>query len=312
MPTEKIKLRQMRENELPMVKQWAIEEGWNPGCNDLEFCYAAYPKAFYVLEDDGKVVGCTTITRYSEKFAFLGLLVVIPSERQHGYGKNIWDKTMELLKDCETIRFYGVLPRKSFYRPFNFRPIGYNSSYVMDGKHIPEKLSCPIPLSGIRFFKQPQETDVEAMATYEESFLKIRREPLISAFLRANKRTAILAIGEGDKILGYGAIRPCVKDNTFTIKPLYADTYEVAKTMFLELLHRLHSVAPERCIITLDIPLANPHIERLVLEFELDKYIEGTKDCDTAVMSRRQIDRVLSEEPLDVSKVYSRFSLELS
>lgn len=36
-------LRNMHKSELPMVKEWAVAEGWNPGNQDLEFFFCSLP-----------------------------------------------------------------------------------------------------------------------------------------------------------------------------------------------------------------------------------------------------------------------------
>lgn len=300
------KLRPMREDELPMVKQWAVDEGWNPGNQDLEFCFAAYPKAFYILENnEGTPVGCTTIMRYSENYAFLGLLIVIPSERKKGGGRFIWDETMSMLQYCNTIRFYGVLPRVEFYKPFSFSPIAYHAAYMMKEPEISKKLSASSSVVRQNFFQPPKDEDVAAMAAYEEEFLKIRRDRLIAAFIQKNDGNVLLSTDKDGKVTGYCAIRPCEEQNTYTIKPLYADTYDIAKEMFLELLRHISSLSPET-LVTLEIPLDNPHIERLVDDFGLKPYAE----LDTAVMNRSQIDQLLEDSYKD--KVYALFSFEFS
>lgn len=116
----------------------------------------------------------------------------------------------------------------------------------------------------------------------------------------------MLSTDKDGKVTGYCAIRPCVKQNTYTIKPLYADTYDIAKEMFLELLRHISSLSPETCV-TLDIPLGNPHIESLVVDFDLDIFTKPYKRADTAVMGRSDIEQIL-----DRHKIYSVFSYEFS
>ncbi len=300
-------LRNMRENELPMVKQWAVDENWNPGNQDLEFCFAAYPEAFYILENnEGTPVGCTTIMRYSENYAFLGLLRVVPTERGKGCGKFIWDKTMEMLQDCRTIRFYGLLPHIKFYEPSSFLPIAYHAAYMMKEPEISKKLSDSSSLVSESFFQRATDKNVAAMAAYEEEFLKIRRDSLIAAFIQKNDENVLLSTDENGKVTGYCAIRPCVAQNTYTIKPLYADTYDIAEKMFLELLKLINSSVSSETLVTLEIPSENPNMEKLVADFNLEPYVE----LDTAVMNRSQIGQLLEDSYKD--KVYALFSFEFS
>ncbi len=59
-------------------------------------------------------VGCISVVRYGESFAFLGLYIVHPEFRK-GYGKALWNKAMAFAGN-RTIGLDGVVAQQENYR----------------------------------------------------------------------------------------------------------------------------------------------------------------------------------------------------
>jgi [ribosomal protein S18]-alanine N-acetyltransferase len=299
--------RHTLKDELPLIEKWAIREKWNPGKEALNYYFNAYPEAFYVLTVNNKPVGSTTIMRYAKDYAFLGLLLVQPEERGKGYCLDIWNFTRELLKDCKVTQFYGVMNRIHLYKQFNIEPIDQNLSYVVNESKLAEihrQSEKPVTICNL---SEPKKNDIPAIANYECSFFCISspRTKFIKAYHQVNSHNTVLATDtKSGKVLGYGAVQPRITENTYAIRPLYADNYPIAQLLLRQLLKK---VPPDPTTkVALDIPASNPHLGKLISDFWLDRE-KGNKNYDTAVMSNDKTGKVGIVES---DKVYSRSSLE--
>jgi hypothetical protein len=300
-------LRPTKKEELPLLQQWAIREGWNPGKDALNFYYNAYPDAFYVLTVDGKPVGSSTIMRYAKDFAFLGLLIVSPEERNKGYGLDIWNFTRELLKDCKVTQFYGVMNRVHLYKQFGIEPIDQNLSYVVNEEKIAEihkQIETSLPFCEL---SKPTKNDIPAIANYECTFFRIPspRTKFITSYHQANSNNMVVAKDSNTgKVMGFGAIQPRAAENTYAVRPLYADNYSIARVMFRRLLKEVPPLPTTK--VALDVPASNANLGKFISDFWLDRE-KGNKNCDTAVMSD---DKSGTIGVVESDKVYSRISLE--
>lgn len=286
-------LRPMRHEELSLLETWVAGE-WSDeeGIDDLKIYYEAYPNSFFILEADGIAVGCTTIQRYSEQFAFLGLLRVIPEARGFGYGVDIWNKTLEMLRTCNAIQFFGVLHggtifREPLYRSSGFFPINYNRAYRMFAPSILEKSSRTLNILHCFFKGAPSvENTEEKIATYEHPItavfgLPIRKE-FIATFLNRNFENVILSLNDQGSIIGCAAIKRCMKHNTFKICPLYADNYEIAQGLIVELLKQIRPHINPDTVVSIDVVDSYQYKTRLIVDFNLIP----NSDEDTAVMRK--------------------------
>ena len=59
----KINVRKMDKKDLQLVKNWAINERWNPGLYEVDALYAADPNGYYLLEIDKEPVASLASVR---------------------------------------------------------------------------------------------------------------------------------------------------------------------------------------------------------------------------------------------------------
>ena len=84
-------IKPMSLADLERALGWAADEGWNPGLDDAAPFHAQDPSGFLMGWLGAEPVGCVSVVKYGERFAFLGLYIVRPAHRGKGYGKAIWD-----------------------------------------------------------------------------------------------------------------------------------------------------------------------------------------------------------------------------
>src|SRR3954469_12874432 len=89
--------RTMTREEVALAVEWAAQEGWNPGLHDAESFHAADSGGFRIGTLGGQPVASISVVKYGERFAFLGLYIVLPQFRGKGHGWRLWQDGMATL-----------------------------------------------------------------------------------------------------------------------------------------------------------------------------------------------------------------------
>ncbi|GAA2618007.1 MULTISPECIES: GNAT family N-acetyltransferase [Streptomyces] len=226
--------------DMKLIRDWADEEGWNPGDSDRFAFAVADPEGFLVGRLDGEPVACISAVRYGGGFGFIGFYIARPAVRGQGYGIRLWHAGMERL-DGRLVGLDGVVDQQDNYRKSGFRPAWNNFRY--EGTPRGEDIAgVEIVDAGTLPFGR--------LAAYDRRFFPASRDAFLSAWTGLPGRTALAAVRDG-RIEGLGVIRP--SSAAHRIGPLYAATPAVAAA----LLHRLARHAPDG-LVSVDAPDANP------------------------------------------------------
>ncbi|MBT2449532.1 GNAT family N-acetyltransferase [Streptomyces sp. ISL-43] len=281
--------------DLALIRDWADEEGWNPGDSDRFAFAVADPDGFLVGRLGGEPVACVSAVRYGAGFGFLGFYIARPAVRGQGYGIRMWRAAMERL-DGRLVGLDGVVEQQDNYRKSGFRPAWNNVRH----EGVPRAgaraggLQPGAPAGGL----EPGVEIVDAatlpfgqLAAYDRHFFPAPREAFLAAWVGLPGRTALAAVRDG-RIEGLGVIRPCSAASR--VGPLYAATPALAAALLL----RLAEHSPDGTVC-LDVPDANPRATALAAGLGLSATFE------TARM-------YTGEEPdIDLTGMYAVASLEL-
>jgi GNAT superfamily N-acetyltransferase len=238
--TMSFKIQTMSESEVALTIDWAAAEGWNPGIHDAESFYAADNNGFFVGMLDAEPIAVISVVKYGASFGFLGLYIVKPEYRGQGYGLQIWKAGMKYLAG-RNVGLDGVVEQQENYKKSGFKLAYRNLRYQGGGGGEFPKPECIIKLSEIPF------ADVEA---YDRQFFPEERTAFLNAWLSQTDSTA-LGFMHDNKLAGLGVIRKC--RNGHKIGPLYADTPEIAETIF----QTLKSTCDADETVSLDVPEVN-------------------------------------------------------
>jgi GNAT superfamily N-acetyltransferase len=207
----------MRQADLALALEWAAAEGWNPGLHDAHCFYAADPQGFFVGERDGVPIGCVSAVRYGPGFGFLGLYIVKPEHRGHGFGLELWRAAMDYLGD-RVVGLDGVVAQQENYRKSGFRLAFRNIRQQGRGRG-----AAP-----------PGLTDLAAIPTeeilrYDETAFPAPRTEFLKSWIGQPQAFAFGAVNE-QRLKGYGVLWACREG--FKIGPLFADDEETADRLF--------------------------------------------------------------------------------
>ena len=235
-------VREMRPGELELALEWARQEGWNPGLDDALAFHDADPSGFFVGVLGRLPVGCISVVKYDERFAFLGLYMVHPEFRGKGYGKMIWDRGMASAGE-RVIGLDGVVAQQENYRRSGFetafRTIRYGG--VADVAKLSSGGPAAVPVA-------PQK--LAGLMRYDSRIFPGSRPSFLSAWCGAPEKRKSFAVGKGGAIRGYGTIRRCF--DGYKIGPLFANDAEAARAILASLLPEAKGAR-----VYLDVPADN-------------------------------------------------------
>lgn len=238
-------IRAVGADEFQTAIDWAMDEGWNPGLDDLQVFHAADPKGFLMGFRGGDPVSSISVVRYGDDYGFLGFYIAHPGARGTGAGIAIWNAGMAHLEG-RTVGLDGVVAQQDNYKKSGFVLAGRNIRY----QGIPDIGTVTAPGVDIR---DVTPGDLAALLPYDRSFFGAPRDDFASEWACPGKRIqrrGMIAVADGS-LAGYGVIRECLRG--YKIGPLFADTQAVATALFAALLGR---AAPD-ADITIDPPEDN-------------------------------------------------------
>jgi hypothetical protein len=136
----------------------------------------------------------------------------------------------------------GVVAQQDNYQRSGFKLAWRNIRYQGNGGlgklALPETDTCLVPLATVPF---------ETLTNYDRSFFPVDRSAFLKSWI-SQPNTLALGFIQAGNLIGYGVLRPC--RNGSKIGPLFADSAEVAETLFTAFRAR---VSPDQSIF-LDVP----------------------------------------------------------
>ena len=237
-------VRPMTRAELGAVLDAAAAEGWNPGLFDADAFYDADPGGFFVGVLDGLPVASLSVVRYGEGLGFLGLYIVHPDHRGHGYGLAVWRAGMAAMAG-RNVGLDGVVAQQANYRRSGFTLAHRNQRFEGTGGGVDP--GGTTPLAGLPFGE---------VADYDSQVFTERREAFLRRWIGLPESIA-LGIVRAGRLAGYGVLRRCRWGHK--VGPLFADAPDIAETLFAALAARVPGEA-----IFLDVPQPNGEALALV------------------------------------------------
>ncbi len=261
MSSPRYTIRTMSKQDIETAIDWAAAEGWNPGLHDAESFYAADPNGFLMGEIDGEPVSTLSAVKYGNSFGFIGFYIVKPTYRGKGYGIQLWNAGIKYLAG-RNIGLDGVLEQQENYKKFGFRLAYRNIRYegVNESTTLPEKFKIT-DLSSIPF---------SSIQSYDQTFFPEERSIFLKSWVKQSGHHA-LGIMDGEQLAGYGVIRKCREG--YKIGPLFADTPELAESLFTALRNRI-----ERSVsIYFDVPETNDAAISIAEKYKMKPVFETAR-----------------------------------
>lgn len=256
--SDKLKIRHLTETEIHIPLEMAMQEGWNPGIEDGPAFFAADPTGFLAGELDGQLVAVISAVRYEDSFGFIGFYICKREFRTRGYGHQIWHQAISYL-GARLIGLDAVNEQTASYAEHGFRSVYRNIRQTGVS-------TCDVPMDpriaplGQGLYPSIRDYDARFFPAPRENFLKVWTAPMLET------RRGFAFVDNGE-VKGYGVIRRCHEG--YKIGPLFADTPEIADTLFRALAGQVKGQ-----FVILDTPEPNVAALLLAEKYELSPEFE--------------------------------------
>jgi hypothetical protein len=284
--TDRIRIRTLRPDEVPLALDWAAAEGWNPGLADAA-CFATVDKqGFLVGELEGEPAATISCVNYNDSFAFLGFYIVRADLRGHGHGLRIWQEAIAHA-GTRVIGLDGVVAQQANYRKSGFTLAYANVRYggIVAATNAPK--AGVFALDDISF-AMVESSDATVFPAPRTNFLR--------AWIASPRHIGRAFLRDGE-LAGWGVVRPCRRG--WKIGPLVCDGRAAAEAVLSALLAAMGGGE-----IFLDVPSVNSEAVALAQGLGLAPVFE-TARMYTGAIPRLRIERVFGVTTFELGWAWS-------
>lgn len=236
--------------DLKTLLQWTTTEGWTPGTYDIQAYYQGNPEGLLGIYLEDELIGSSMVYRHNPWFAFFGLYIVRPENREQGFGIEMTRHRLQLA-GYRNIGLDGVLDRIDTYQNVGFRRAYLNQRFAFSVSNIDEPVglhdASKLSLSSLLDFERKHKLFPGDRKLFLQHWL-------------GHPKFISRAVIENGEIQGYMVLRPC--EGKMRVGPFLATSEATAHKLLLCALH--HSKGQE---IYIDMPETNPHISHIIDEF---------------------------------------------
>ena len=263
----------MGQADIPFVEKWAIDEGFYPGRGDLLTYFHADPAGSMVGCLNGRPIGCIVGARFDNSYGFIGLFLVIPEQRGHGYGLALWKRALRHLDGLTCIGLEAAPRRQNDYASWGFKSAFNTLRWCLDAAAGGNRTLCsraPLP-PGFCLLPGSQVSEA-AIQSYDAKHEATPRPLFLREWLQTNQGnqgsawsdTVTVLLDELGCCRGFARIRPCLPTIsgklTWRLGPWLADASALAGVLLDDLCSQRQGE------IIVDAPEANPRAYRLLEE----------------------------------------------
>ena len=250
----KIRLIKTKEEFESVIINAMVKEGWRPGLKDAECFLACDPTAAFVGELNGKPIGCITMAKYGDSFAFGGCWIVNKEYRGKGYDRKIYDAAIASVRPPRSVGISGLIDLEKMYKRKGFRSQSYGARFVFDLPSATSRFSEASERSPVKI-KRIEQVNLESLFRYDTAVFDFERHAFLSKWLGVTGSHTRVAINSDDSIVGYIVARPMfVKEEGYKIGPLFADSEPVAEKLLKAVFEELLRQEELPSVVSIDTP----------------------------------------------------------
>ncbi len=258
-------IRNMTQEEVVKLVDWAAQEGWNPGLSDADSFWATDPQGFMAIDVDGQMAGAGCAFYHGPEYGFMGLFIMWPEFRGKGLGRTLWyarrDKLRSRLAVGGTIGMDAVTNMIPFYADGGFEVLYRHCRFTLSAESISAEVNPSVVALAMEDYAEVQKIDRHGFPCERDKYLK--------AWI-SQPGAYWLGLQGGNGLDGYCVMRPC--RTGWKIGPLLARGKEPARQLFLACIAQAKS-GP----VFLDVPENNPAAWNLCEEFHMEQVFECTR-----------------------------------
>ncbi len=222
MNTDKIVIRQMREEDIPGAMQLKKAENWNQTEDDWRTLLKIDPHVCLAATSDSKVVGTVTAANYNNELAWIGMMLVDKDFRGRGLGKCLLTTLLEKLEAFQSIKLDATAIGLPLYNS-----LGFSEELSID-RMVITQVEATLPSKAHYAVKSLMEAEWQNVMDLDRAFFGADRSRLMAEILLRNIGWYVEQDG---RITGYLLAR--LGSNYTQLGPLSAETTEDAELLLL-------------------------------------------------------------------------------
>ena len=251
-------IRTLEKADLSTVIGWARAERFAPGIGDVAIYRHTDRQGLWVGCLGGRPIGCIAGVRYNAAYGFIGLFLVEPEQRGHGYGRQLWAQALDHLSDLACIGIEAAADRVADYAGWGFESASPTRRWQRVGAAGDDTCLQGLP-EGLALI-EGEAIPQQAVQAYDAMREPSPRPHFLADWLGHPAGTVLALLDANGACHGFGRIRPCLLQpgEGWRIGPLLADSPALAQLLITALL-QLHPGG-----VLMDAPGANPQADPLL------------------------------------------------
>jgi GNAT superfamily N-acetyltransferase len=113
-------LRQMQLDDVGNAMKLSNAEGWNQTEKDWKLFIEGPGNVCMVVESEKKLIGTTTAINYTNKVAWIAMVLVDKEHRGRGVSKALLEKALVMLRSCHSVKLDATYAGKQVYEKLGF------------------------------------------------------------------------------------------------------------------------------------------------------------------------------------------------
>ena len=218
-----IEIRTARADQMHLLEEWAVREGWGAGIGDVGAFHDADPEGFLLAYQGDQPVGSVSAVRYDEDYAFLGYFIVEPGRRDEGIGHRLVEAAFARVGSAAS-GLDGVQQQVPTYAALGFTAAHDTSRFEGSAAIIAAALAAEaLDVLDVR------DPDIDELVEYDARHVPAPRPRFVHAWVvpgSATRRTYVAR--RGGRIAGYATVRRMIGGGS-RIGPLFADDDVIAR-----------------------------------------------------------------------------------
>jgi GNAT superfamily N-acetyltransferase len=191
--------REMTHADIPQGLALCRSAGWNQVAEDWELLLELSNHGCRVaVDDEGAVKGSVSTVRYADRFSWIGMVLVDPSERRRGIGAQLLREALYVLSTDDTVKLDATPAGRAVYRQLDFVD-EYPISRL--------QRASPAFSSALTSAVSVAASDLDAISAFDEKVFGACRSAVLKHMLRRAPHLAFVVKDRGD-IEGYCFGRP--------------------------------------------------------------------------------------------------------
>ena len=200
--------------------------GWNQIPADWRRLLALSPEGCFLAELEGRPAGTVTTTRYGNRFAWIGMVLVLPEMRRRGIGTALLKHAIQYLEEAGVacVRLDATPLGEKLYDTLGFQD-EYRLERVQGVAQVSESEG-----NRRRSIRQMAEHDLGDIFSFDAVRFGADRSRLLEILWRQVADLCFLSRGPCGAVDGYIMARP--GQNAFQIGPWVAAQTDIAEALF--------------------------------------------------------------------------------